>query len=144
MENVTLLVQASLVFVNPETNQKIQLQASPKPQTAPAWVIETPTYTFAFKQGLVYAINYVAPPPQVEKAMPADVAKAFGFNPPNTPTFESLTKAGLTPEAAQIALAAMSNNATANAAPPPVKEVKAKKSDKVGNLTMAISIPQTA
>jgi len=104
-QNVTLLVQASLIFVHPTTGEKSQVKADARPQTAPNWVLETPTYKAAFKSGLVYAINYVAvPPPQEAKKVPA---LPPGFNDISKPTIDSLVKEGVGLEAAQHAIAEM-------------------------------------
>lgn len=108
MDQVTLLVQASLVFRDNVTGAKFQIMSSTKPQQAPAWVVNTDTYKAAFSQGIVHAINYVVPPvPAKDSTMPANVANALGFNGGQTPTIDSLTKAGMNVQDAQSALAAM-------------------------------------
>lgn len=112
---VTLLVQASLVFLH-SSGVKFQVNASSKPQAAPEWVVATETYKAAFKQGLVYAINYVEPPAVQEAKPPANVG-ALGFAGDQKPTVDSLTKAGVSTEAAVAALNTMAENKAANDAP---------------------------
>ena len=111
MKTVTLLVQASLIFIHPTTGKKVQVGASAKPQTAPDWIMDTPTYKFAAKSGLVYAINYVTPPvEQNTKPVPAEVA--IGFNHVEKPSIDSLVKSGMGLQEASDAISGMEKQQT--------------------------------
>lgn len=115
MDQVTLLVQASLIFVEAVTGQQFQVTAAARPQEAPAWVIDTDTYKAAFKQGVVYAINYIAPPvveAEKKSSLPTNIAGSLGFAGNQGLSVESLTQSGMTPVDAHNALTAMKEKNT--------------------------------